>query len=37
MKDTRPPPLFITDNLGLDFLNTLAVPAGAPMPSELAF
>jgi predicted RNA-binding Zn ribbon-like protein len=26
MKATRPPPLFIADNPGLDFLNTLAVP-----------
>jgi predicted RNA-binding Zn ribbon-like protein len=26
MTETRPPPLFIADNLGLDFLNTIAVP-----------
>jgi predicted RNA-binding Zn ribbon-like protein len=26
MTVTRPPPFFIADNLGLDFLNTLAVP-----------
>lgn len=26
MKPTRPPPFFIADNLGLDFLNTVAVP-----------
>jgi predicted RNA-binding Zn ribbon-like protein len=26
MKATRPPPFFIADNLGLDFLNTIAVP-----------
>jgi predicted RNA-binding Zn ribbon-like protein len=26
MKATRPPPFFIADNLGLDFLNTVAVP-----------
>jgi predicted RNA-binding Zn ribbon-like protein len=26
MTATRPPPLFIADNLGLDFLNTIAVP-----------
>jgi len=25
MTDTRPPPFFIADNLGLDLLNTLAV------------
>src|SRR5262249_32263586 len=23
---TRPPPFFIADNVGLDFLNTIAVP-----------
>jgi predicted RNA-binding Zn ribbon-like protein len=26
MTATRPPPFFIADNLGLDFLNTIAVP-----------
>jgi predicted RNA-binding Zn ribbon-like protein len=26
---TRPPPLFIADHLGLDFLNTIAVPVDA--------
>jgi len=26
MTATRPPPIFIADNLGLDFLNTIAVP-----------
>lgn len=26
MTGTRPPPFFIADNLGLDFLNTIAVP-----------
>ena len=26
MTATRPPPFFIGDNLGLDFLNTIAVP-----------
>jgi predicted RNA-binding Zn ribbon-like protein len=26
MADTRPQPFFIADNLGLDFLNTIAVP-----------
>src|SRR5271163_3785269 len=26
MTETRPPPFFIADNLGLDFLNTIAVP-----------
>jgi predicted RNA-binding Zn ribbon-like protein len=26
MTATHPPPLFIADNLGLDFLNTIAVP-----------
>jgi predicted RNA-binding Zn ribbon-like protein len=26
MPTTRPPPIFIADNRGLDFLNTLAVP-----------
>jgi predicted RNA-binding Zn ribbon-like protein len=26
MTDTRPPPLFIADNPGLDFLNSIAVP-----------
>src|SRR5271169_4644819 len=26
MRATRPPPFFIADNLGLDFLNTIAVP-----------
>jgi predicted RNA-binding Zn ribbon-like protein len=26
MTATRPPPLFIADHLGLDFLNTMAVP-----------
>src|SRR4029077_9154601 len=26
MAATRPPPFFIADNVGLDFLNTLAVP-----------
>jgi predicted RNA-binding Zn ribbon-like protein len=26
MTVTRPPPFFIADNLGLDFLNTIAVP-----------
>lgn len=27
MKDNRPPPIFIADALGLDFLNSIAVPA----------
>jgi predicted RNA-binding Zn ribbon-like protein len=26
MTDTRPPPLFIADHMGLDFLNSIAVP-----------
>ena len=26
MTATRPPPFFIADNRGLDFLNTIAVP-----------
>lgn len=26
MTDTRPPPFFIADHVGLDFLNTIAVP-----------
>jgi predicted RNA-binding Zn ribbon-like protein len=26
MTETRPPPFFIADNLGLDFLNSIAVP-----------
>jgi predicted RNA-binding Zn ribbon-like protein len=26
MTTTRPPPFFVADNLGLDFLNTIAVP-----------
>jgi len=26
MADTRPPPMFLADSRGLDFLNTLAVP-----------
>jgi len=26
MAAARPPPFFIAENLGLDFLNTLAVP-----------
>src|SRR5437016_1426111 len=26
MEPTRPPPFFVADNLGLDFLNTIAVP-----------
>jgi predicted RNA-binding Zn ribbon-like protein len=26
MTDKRPPPFFIADNVGLDFLNTIAVP-----------
>lgn len=26
MKDTRPAPFFIADNMGLDFLNSIAVP-----------
>src|SRR5882672_3983568 len=26
MADTRPPPFFIAEHLGLDFLNTIAVP-----------
>lgn len=26
MTDTRPPPFFIADNMGLDFLNSIAVP-----------
>jgi predicted RNA-binding Zn ribbon-like protein len=29
MTDTRPPPFFIADHRGLDFLNTLAVPVDA--------
>jgi predicted RNA-binding Zn ribbon-like protein len=29
MTATRPPPFFIADNLGLDFLNTIAVPVDA--------
>jgi predicted RNA-binding Zn ribbon-like protein len=29
MTVTRPPPFFIADNLGLDFLNTIAVPVDA--------
>ena len=28
MTTTRPPPFFIADHLGLDFLNTIAVPVG---------
>jgi predicted RNA-binding Zn ribbon-like protein len=28
MTATRPPPFFIADNLGLDFLNSIAVPVG---------
>jgi len=27
MKDTRPAPLFVADSMGLDFLNSIAVPA----------
>jgi len=26
MKDTRPPPFFVADSMGLDFLNSIAVP-----------
>lgn len=31
MADDRPPPLFIADALGLDFLNTIATPEDQPI------